>query len=138
MFEDFPDLDFHVRIEPTNRERVAHRLIISAKGDLDSRDAWQASFDAWCALQGQLPKFRRGNALTCQTVAYAFFPGAHPIADFIVRWMGVEALSIDRTLGNRLSRLEKEVASLHRQLAHPLRATTQGDSTARSPNGQSG
>lgn len=119
-FQDFPDLQFDIGIEPTNKKRVAHRLIIVAHGNLKSRDEWQAAFDAWCALQGQVPKFRRGNDLTGQTVAYAVFLGAHPIADFIVRWIGVESVSIDQTVGNRLSRLEQQVAALRRRMAHPL------------------
>lgn len=130
-FQEFPDLSFEVGMEATNQNRVTHRVIVVARGSLASREVWERQFDSWCALQGQVPKFRRGSSLIGRTVAYVLFPGTHPIVDFIVRWVGVEAILIDRSIASRVSQLERAVATLQRRAVQPLFATTQGAQVAR-------
>lgn len=125
-FWEFPDLSFEVWIEQVDSERIKYRVMVGALGDLQNRDVWQKSFDQWCGSQGLSPKFRRGNVRTNRTLARVVFFGSHPIVDFIVRWIGFDALPLGHVTGSRVGELEAQIALLRKQNAELLRSAKRG------------
>lgn len=121
----FPKLRFEVEWVQIDSDRVKYLLVVDVFGDLGSRDSWQEIFDGWCAAQGQSPKFKRGNSRTNRTEAKVVLHGFHPIADFLVRWIGLDNLPMGQLDGSKISQLEAELAQLRKQNAELLQLVTQ-------------
>ena len=113
----YSDLDIEVRLSIVRNEAIQYtgRASVKAKGQPGARQRWRDEFWAWAEnrnLDAVAPRY--GNRRIDGTSVYdCYLKDWQTVADFMVMWVGLEALNHALTSREDIEdRVEKEVQKL--------------------------
>lgn len=118
---DYPELRFVITVTLPDRRGPRCYVRLQAEGQRELRERWRNDFKRWCAERQLEPTSRKGNARIFGTSEFELFIERwDTIAEFMVRWLGLEWLAgaaygasgLQQQLGQQLERLSRQVSDM--------------------------